>query len=202
LSQGPTRLGVLGGAFDPPHLAHVALARAAIEQLQLDELRVLPTGQAWHKARTLTPAIHRLAMTRLAFAEVPKAVVDDRETRRAGATYTVDTLRELRAEHPLAELFLILGQDQADALDTWHEWEEILRLAIICVADRGGLTRESPRFVPSEAMASRFRRLQMPLTPISATEIRSRVATRQDILPLVSGPVARYIEHHHLYPAA
>jgi nicotinate-nucleotide adenylyltransferase len=193
---------VLGGAFDPPHLAHVALARVAVEQLQLDELRVLPTGQAWHKTRSLTPAIHRLAMTRLAFADVPMAVIDERETLRTGPTYTVDTLRELRAEHPQAELFLILGQDQADALDTWHEWEEILRLAIICVADRGRLTGESPRFSPSEAMALRFRRLQMPLTPISATEIRSRVATRQDILPLVSGPVARYIEHHHLYSAA
>ena len=78
------RLGVYGGAFDPPHLAHTALARAAWEQLSLDALCILPTGQAWHKARELTDAEHRLAMTRLAFAEWPQARVDAREIHRAG----------------------------------------------------------------------------------------------------------------------
>ena len=72
------RIGIFGGAFDPPHLAHVALAQAAVTQLGLDELRVFPTGQAWHKARALTGAAHRLAMAKLAFGAVPGAVVDDR----------------------------------------------------------------------------------------------------------------------------
>ncbi len=94
----PRRIGLLGGAFDPPHRAHQALARAAIEQMQLSELRILPTGQAWHKARPLSPAPHRLAMARLAFEGLPQATVDDRELRREGPTYTVDTLRELAAE--------------------------------------------------------------------------------------------------------
>ena len=127
---------MLGGAFDPPHVAHVALARAAIEQLHLDELRVLPTGLAWHKTRAISAGDHRLAMTRLAFADVPGVVVDDRELRRAGPTYTVDTLRELRAEHPSDTLVLVIGADQADALDQWRESDEIARLAIISVADR------------------------------------------------------------------
>ena len=98
------RLGVFGGAFDPPHLAHVALVEAAVAALQLDQVRVLPTGLAWHKTRTLSEAHHRLAMTRLAYQHLPQVVVDDREIRRSGASYTVDTLRGLRAGGDLTNL--------------------------------------------------------------------------------------------------
>lgn len=190
---------MFGGAFDPPHLAHRALAEVALEQLKLDELRILPTGQAWHKTRTLTEAGHRLAMARLAFEGLPGVVVDDREIRRAGPSYTLDTLRELRAEQPQAELYLVMGKDQADVLPTWRDWERIVEIAIICVADRDGLTGQETRFVPPPAMAGRFRKLQMPAMDISATGIRARVASRQGIAPLVSPAVARYIEQNHLY---
>ena len=198
------RLGVLGGAFDPPHLAHQALAQAAITQLNLDELRVLPTGQAWHKTRMLSPAVHRLAMTRLAFADLLQTVVDEREIHRAGPTYTVDTLRELQTEHPDVELFLVLGQDQARAFNTWHEFETISQIAIICVASRDAL--KSDEVAPSTqnpsssgAMPAHFHSLKMPNMPLSASLIRARIADLQDITPLVSQPVARYIAHHHLY---
>jgi len=190
---------VFGGAFDPPHTAHVALAQTAIAELQLDELRIIPTGKAWHKARPLSPAQHRLAMAQLAFAPLPCVVVDPRETQRAGPSYTVDTLRELRAQWPDADLFLILGGDQARALPTWREWEEILRLAIICVAEREDLTGASPQFIAPKSHESRFRRLQMPAMPVSATDIRARIATHQCVVPLVFEPVARYIDDHHLY---
>ena len=80
------RLGIFGGSFDPPHIAHLALAKHAIEQFHLNELRIIPTGDAWHKAHTLTPSPHRLAMTRLAFADVAQTVVDPREIDREGAT--------------------------------------------------------------------------------------------------------------------
>ena len=121
MATGPLwRIGVFGGAFDPPHIAHVALARAALAQLQLDQLRIVPTGQAWHKSRTLTPAVHRLEMASLAFAELDRVVVDPRETLRSGPSYTVDTLLELRTEYPQAQLFLLLGQDQAQVLGSWH----------------------------------------------------------------------------------
>lgn len=193
------KVGMFGGAFDPPHLAHRALAEVALEQLKLDELRILPTGQAWHKTRTLTEAGHRLAMARLAFEGLPGVVVDDREIRRAGPSYTLDTLRELRAEQPQAELYLVMGKDQADVLPTWRDWERIVEIAIICVADRDGLTGQETRFVPPPAMAGRFRKLQMPAMDISATGIRARVASRQGIAPLVSPAVARYIEQNHLY---
>jgi nicotinate-nucleotide adenylyltransferase len=193
------RIGVFGGAFDPPHAAHVALAQAAVTHLQLDALHVIPTGQAWHKARELSSAQHRLAMTHLAFDDLPHVIVDPRETQRAGPSYTVDTLRELQAQWPDAELFLVLGEDQARALPTWHEWQEILRIAIICVAEREDLTGASPRFIASTSHESRFRRLPVPAMPVSATDIRARIAAHQCVAPLVFEPVARYIDDHHLY---
>ncbi len=193
------RIGVFGGAFDPPHVAHVALANAAVADLQLDELRVMPTGQAWHKARPLSPAHHRLAMAQLAFSGLPHVVIDPRETQRPGPSYTVDTLRELRAQWPGAELFLIIGEDQARALPSWHDWQDIIQLAIICVAERESLTGARPGFDAPKAQESRFRRLHFPAMPVSATDIRTRIAAHISVVPLVFEPVARYIDHHHLY---
>lgn len=193
------RIGVFGGAFDPPHKAHFALAQAAVAELQLDELRIVPTGQAWHKARPLTPARHRLAMARLAFSDLPQAVIDPRETERIGPSYTVETLREFKEQWPDAQLFLIIGDDQAKALSTWHNFQEILQLATICVAARESLVEISPKLVASQAQESRFIRLTMPAMAVSATDIRATVAAHQSVLPLVFEPVARYIDQHHLY---
>ena len=193
------RIGVFGGAFDPPHAAHLALVHAAISSLDLDELRVVPTGQAWHKTRVLSEARHRLAMANLAFASIPQVVVDPRETQRIGPSYTVDTLRELTALYEGADLFLIIGEDQASALPTWHAWQDILQLAIICVAERKDIMGSQPRFVAPKAHESRFRRLPMPALPISATDIRALVAAHRSVVPLVCEPVARYIDDHHLY---
>ena len=202
-----TRLGVYGGAFDPPHLAHRALAQAAVEQLKLDSLLILPTGQAWHKDRALTPAHHRLAMTRLAFHDLPKSRVDDRETRRAGPTYTVDTLRELAQENPAAQLFLVMGADQAKSLHTWHEIEAIYRLAIIAVAERDApdlpLTQSQARSQAKDpAIQGDFRAIVLPLLPHSATDIRTRVASGQSPDALVCAGVASYIQKNHLYSTA
>lgn len=206
VGKAPTRIGVFGGAFDPPHNAHVALARSAMEQLALDELRVIPTGQAWHKARTLSPAEHRLAMAKLAFGELPGAVVDEREIRRAGPSYTLDTLRELRQEHPGAQLLLILGADQGAALPSWHGWQEILTLAIVSLAQRPGAggseTSFDPATLPDLPPGARFARIELPAMALSATEIRSQAAQGKDVSLLVPPAVARYIDLHHLYRSA
>ena len=205
---------MFGGAFDPPHNTHAALIGLALAQLQLDQLRVIPTGQAWHKARPLSPAADRLAMAELAFSKIPGVVVDAREMQRAGPTYTVDTLRELGQENPDAELVLLIGGDQARALPTWHRWREILQFATICVADRADQTRargtfdplnqanavkSGPEGLPDCPPGARVLRLQMPLSPVSASDIRSRVAAHQNIDSLVCEPVARYIVDHHLF---
>jgi nicotinate-nucleotide adenylyltransferase len=201
------RLGVFGGAFDPPHRAHVALVEAAVAQLQLDHVHVLPTGQAWHKPRHLSDAAHRLAMTRLAFAHAPQVVVDEREILRTGPSYTVDTLHELQTEYPHAQLYLLLGDDQRRSLSSWHQIGEIDRIAIICAAGRDMAVRawnEESGDAPtnptlSDTLQARIRTLDMPLMPHSATDIRVLAATEQALTGLVSPAVERYIHEHHLY---
>lgn len=193
------RIGVFGGAFDPPHLAHVALAQAAVAQLGLHELRVFPTGQAWHKARVLTDASHRLAMARLAFDGVPHAVVDDRELLRSGPTYTIDTLRELHAASPDDTLLLVVGADQAEALHSWRCSDEILQLATVAVAARARPGPHAPPFDASRLPPGRWTAVELPNMPVSATQIRALVAAGQGIGHLVPPGVARYIAQHHLY---
>ncbi|WP_395668802.1 nicotinate (nicotinamide) nucleotide adenylyltransferase [Rhodoferax sp.] len=205
------RIGVFGGAFDPPHRAHVALACAAVQQLSLDSLRVVPTGLAWHKARALSDAQHRLAMCALAFAEVPNVQVDDRETRRTGPSYTADTLLEIQAENPHAHLYLLIGQDQALALPRWQRWDEVVRTATICVASRPGSSHGYPGSAESTS-DSRLADLEslsipdciqidLPPMELSATEVRHHAGMHHPITQWVSEPVARYIENHHLYQA-
>lgn len=203
IEQSGVRIGVFGGAFDPPHNAHLALARAALDQFALAVLYIIPTGQAWHRAGALSAPEHRLAMTRLAFEGMPGARVDDRELRRAGPSYTIDTLQALQAENPGAQLHLFLGADQFEAFRQWHRWQEILGLAIICIADRAQFTRAETRFDAYAGHNGRFRLLKLPLMPVSATRIRELVAAggaaAGEIAQWLPEPVARYISAHQLY---
>jgi nicotinate-nucleotide adenylyltransferase len=143
-----------------------------------------------------------MEMARLAFAGLPRVVVDPRETQREGPSFTVDTLQELRDEFPDAKLFLIIGEDQAQALTTWRRWAEIPQLAIICVAARANVAGARGSFDALSALVPGVQTLEMPPVPVSATELRHAVANHQDVAPLVFEPVARYIEHHHLYRTA
>lgn len=195
----PRRIGIFGGAFDPPHRAHQQLAAVACAQLKLDQLRVIPTGQAWHKERALTPATHRLAMVQLAFEEISQVQVDPREIDRMGPSYTIDTLRELAAMQPAATFFLMVGADQALALTTWHCWQEILEIATICVASRASAASTKTVFDIENLYPSRVCRLLMPDFPLSATEIRAQIFAGHRVDTLLSKPVARYIADHHLY---
>jgi len=201
LSQAPgrpRRVGVFGGAFDPPHQAHLALARAAVAQLGLDELRLLPTGQAWHKSRPLSPAEHRLAMCRLAFADQPAVVIDQRELRRQGPSYTLDTLQELAAEQPGSEFFLLMGGDQWADFRRWHRWAEIAAQAHLCVFARPGAAEPLP-----QAGLPPPRVLDLPAMDLSATGVREGLASGRlpaaELALLVPQAVARYISAHCLY---
>lgn len=202
-SSRPRRVGIFGGAFDPPHKAHVALAQSALDQLALDELRIIPTGHAWHKARALSAPEHRLAMARLAFQDMPRVLVDPRELQRAGPTFTLDTLEALQAENPGAQLYLVMGADQFAAFRQWHRWEAIVGLAIICIADRATSTAAEAQFDTYNELKSRFLRLPMSPMPVSATQIRQLLASgagkTRDMSDLVSEPVARYISVNHVY---
>ena len=193
------RIGILGGAFDPPHRAHVAMAEAAIAQFDLDELIVVPTGNAWHKPRDLSSGEHRAAMARLAFSHLSQARLDEMELQREGPSYTIDTLRALADQFPDAQFFLVIGEDQAKALATWREIGEISQRAIICVAERQ-MSEFSDSVAPSHDIPTQA--LKLPHLPHSATQVRELVAQGHAIDALVPLTVALYIQSHHLYQPA
>lgn len=196
----------MGGSFDPVHVAHVTLATAALQHLALDEVRWVPVGQAWQKARPLTPAEHRLAMLQAATAHEPRFVIDPIEVNRPGPSYTLDTVRALQANvrdnaQPAAQWFLIIGQDQLANLPTWHGWQTLLSLVTLAVACRGA---QSPQ-VPDAVRTVPHQWVQVPLSPLdtSSTDIRARLARGDDprsLSPrLISSGVADYIANHQLY---
>ena len=152
------RIGVFGGSFDPVHLAHLALARVALEQLQLDEVRWVPAGRPWQKARPLTPAVYRLAMVRLAIADEPRFVLDGCEIDRSGASYTYDTVREMQAAQPGNDWVLVIGQDQYAGLHTWLGWQKLLSRVTLAVANRPG----APLVASPEVEAVPTRRWRCP----------------------------------------
>jgi nicotinate-nucleotide adenylyltransferase len=189
------RLGVFGGTFDPPHNAHVALARAALDEFQLDALHWIPAGQPWQKARTITDAVHREAMVSAAIDGEPRFVLDRIELDRVGPSYTLDTVRALHAQQADAALFLVIGADQYAGLHTWRDWQELLGLVTLAVANRPGLMPP----VSAEVLRTPHRVVPLPMQDISATDIRSRVARGLPIDKLVPPAVARYIETNTLY---
>ena len=198
-SKQQKRIGMYGGAFDPPHNAHVALAKAAVEQLGLDVLHVLPTGRAWHKQQQLSPAADRLAMASLAFGGLPKVRVDARETLRTGPTYSRDTLIELQADYPGAQIYLVMGADQAAALPTWSHFEEIAKLAIICVAERSNTTGNISYISTLNSLNCRAIHIELPIMPESATDVRNLVLHKKTVNHLLPHAVVAYIEAHRLY---
>lgn len=196
----PRRLGVYGGSFDPPHLAHLALACMARDALGLDELRLVPAGQPWQKAhRTLAPGAHRAAMVERLIEGEPRLVVDRRELHRTGPSYTVDTLRELAAECPGAQLFLVLGADPFARLDTWHQADDLPGLATLAVAARAGQAPQPPAAWAGRSIA--WQAIPLPRMDISSSDVRARVAAGEPVSPLVGEAVAGYIDQHQLYRA-
>jgi len=189
------RIGLFGGSFDPVHNAHLALARQALHDLKLDELRWVPVGRAWQKSRPLTAAAHRKAMLRLAIEGEPRFVLEGCELRRPGPSYTLDTARELQAATPGAQWFLVIGQDQYAALHTWFGFEQLLPLVTLAVAQREGARAEADARVRAAAQVA----LALPPMAVSATEVRARAAADQDISALVPPPVALYIRQQGLY---
>ncbi|MDE2371828.1 MAG: nicotinate-nucleotide adenylyltransferase [Burkholderiales bacterium] len=189
------RVGLFGGTFDPVHEAHVALARAARDELALDEVRWIPSGRSWQKARAITPAADREAMVRLAIAGEPRFSLDRIEIERPGPSYTLDTVRELAAAEADAQWLLIIGADQYAALPSWHGWQELLQRVTLAVANRPGPVRPPP----SELAAFPHQMVPLPMLDISSTEIRDRVRRGEAIAALVPQQVARYIETHRLY---
>ena len=198
------RLGVLGGTFDPVHTGHLVLAEQAREQLRLDRVLWVPAGDPWRKAgEPVSPAEDRLVMVRLAIEGNDGFEVSTTELDRAGPTYTLDTLQQLRGEYAAEELFFLLGLDALADLPNWHKPAELIRLALLGVARRGD---ERPRLAELErqlpGLEERVRWVEMPRLDISGTELRRRASEGRSLRYLVPPAVASYVREHGLYRSA
>lgn len=191
-----TRIGLLGGTFDPPHLGHLVAAETARDVLGLDEVRLLVAGQPWMKNGAESHARHRIAMAEAAVADDPHLAVDDREARRDGPTYTADTLGELHRAEPDVDWTFLLGTDAAASMPRWHRIDEAVALADWAVVTRPGA------HLPGHALADRLTRVAMPLIGVSSTDLRARVAAGRSIRYLVPERVRRYVAEHRLYGPA
>ncbi len=185
------KLGILGGTFDPIHLGHLRAAENAREALALDGVAFVPAGVPPHRPEAACSARDRFAMVALATAGNRHFGVSDVELEREGPSYTVDTLRALRAEHPGAELVLIVGSDTFPEMGSWHDTEAVFSLATVAVVGRPGAAAllDGRRAVRVEGAG----------LPISSSEIRLRVANRRSVRYLVADAVAEYIEKRGLY---
>jgi nicotinate-nucleotide adenylyltransferase len=195
------RIGVFGGAFNPPHLGHLVCAQEVLLQLGLERVLFVPVGQAPHREIDDDPGREvRLEMVELAIAGDERFAVSRVEVDREGPSYTSDTLELFRAESPDDELFLILGGDQAAALATWHEPEKVLERATVAAVERVGWSRSAIGIKLARLRgADRVRHLDMPVIQISATGIRRRVREGRPIRYLVPAEVEEYIRVRGLY---
>lgn len=211
-------IGILGGTFDPVHYGHLRLAEEMLELADLEHIRFIPAGNPPHRECPQVAASDRAAMVKLAIADHPGFVLDEREVHRSARSFTIHTLRELRAELGAAQpLCLLMGGDAFLQLHTWHQWESLLELAHVVVGYRPGYTLEerihqAPArlrelylerlcgvdFLAQHA-AGGIAELAIPKLEISATLIRSRVAEKRTIRYLLPPAVANYIYQHNLY---
>ncbi len=211
-------IGLFGGTFDPIHFAHLRLAEEIADAFQLQQVRLIPTSIPPHRDQPGTSAEHRLSMTRLAVAGNPRLAVDAREIGRAGISYTVDTLTELRSEVGTAPLCLLMGADAFVALTTWHRWTELFDLAHIIVARRPGFPLEKlastlpaalheqytqrletrPRAL-NAASAGKVFTHELTSLDVSATALRSLAVRKASLRYLLPDQVIAYINEHHLY---
>jgi len=209
-------IGLLGGTFDPVHYAHLRLAAEALEQLPLDSIRWIPSGQPGHRGAPAAAVEDRLAMLELAIRGEPRFALDDADARSSAPTFTVNTLDRLRTElGDEVPLVLIIGADQLLALDTWHEWKRLFALAHIAVAHRprfefpdhelkGDLSLEYTHRTAEPSELARFPQgciVTFEMTPldISASAIRAGIAAGRTPRYLLPDAVLDYIDSHRLY---
>jgi len=192
------RIGVMGGTFDPIHHGHLVAASEAAHRFGLDEVLFVPTGQPWQKAdRKISPAEDRYLMTVIATASNPMFNVSRVDIDRGGPTYTIDTLRDLRAEFPDAELFFITGADALSSIMSWHDWDQMFELAQFVGVTRPGyeLTEDG---LPAD-IQERVHLVEIPAMAISSTDCRRRAAEGHPVWYLVPDGVVQYIAKHELY---
>jgi nicotinate-nucleotide adenylyltransferase len=194
-------IGVLGSAFNPPHLGHLALAQEALWQLDLDEVVLVPTGEAPHKRIHDDPGRKlRLAMTRLAAADDPRFAVSTLEVEREGPSYTYETLELLAAEKGDPELVFVMGADAAVGFESWREPRRVVELARLAVARRAGISEaDVAATMRAVDAAARVTMLEMPQFGVSSSAVRERAAAGRPLRYMVPEAVARFIEEKGIY---
>jgi nicotinate-nucleotide adenylyltransferase len=197
----PARVGILGGTFNPPHLAHLVCAQEAFQQLELDRVLLIPTLTPPHKVLHDDPGpAHRLELCRLAARDDDRFEVSSLELDRDGLSYTVDTLEELHATIKDSELYLIVGGDIATGLPDWREPERVLELATLAVADREGTPRSAIELALDRVPGGEHVRFfSMPHIGISSTLVRRHLQGGHSVRYLIPDQVIEYIERHGLY---
>jgi nicotinate-nucleotide adenylyltransferase len=197
-SVAKRRIGVLGGTFDPPHFGHLTAAVQVADLLSLEQVWFVPTGDSWQKSE-VTPVGHRVEMVRLAIQGNPRLRLDTIDVEREGPTYTVDTLRGLRAAHPDCEFFFIMGVDAASTLDSWREFEALPSLAELVVVNRPGVAIELVHQLRAKSFFTQLRILEIDGVEVSSTEVRARISRGESIENLVPQTVSSYISEYSLY---
>jgi nicotinate-nucleotide adenylyltransferase len=194
-------IGVLGSAFNPPHLGHLALAQEALWQLRLDEVILVPTGHAPHKRIADDPGREaRMEMTRLAAAEDERFSVSALEVEREGPSYTYETLEALAEKRADRELVFVMGADAAVGLESWRQPERVVELASLAVARREGVSdAEVGAVMRSLSCEGRATMLEMPQFGVSSSVVRERARQSRPLRYLVPQPVAAYIEEKGIY---
>jgi len=187
------RIGVFGGSFDPIHNGHLAAASAVQQAMNLDRVLFVPAGDQWQKHLSAS-AQDRLAMVALAIDQHPGFEVSDVDVRRSGATYTVDTLKELQSQNPDSNLFFILGTDAAAGLQSWKSPVELLNLAEFVVVTRPGSDFSEPDFA-----VGRLTRFEFDALDLSSTSMRSKLKSGNTATGEVPESVLDYIQEHNLY---
>lgn len=194
------RLGIFGGTFNPPHMGHLGLVTAIADKMKLDRVLIIPASVPPHKhISNLAGSRDRLEMCRLAFGGDVRFFVSDTELKRAGKSYTYDTLCELREEYPNAELFLIVGSDMLATFDEWYRYHDILMMSTLCAASRkhGYVPQLEGRFTDEERAKIKF--IEIPVLEISSTLIRRKLSERENTHGLLSDSVREYIDKKGLY---
>jgi nicotinate-nucleotide adenylyltransferase len=197
------RIGLVGGTFDPIHLGHLAVAEAARECGHLDRVLLVPSARPPHRRPAEASAEDRLAMARLAAEGRDRIEVSDAELRRPGPSYTVDTLSELRAAYPDADLFLVLGWDAAREIRLWERPARVFELARVLVVNRPGLDPPTEAELRAAGLDPERVLLCDQRTPnVKATRVRAVLASGGELDGLLAPAVARYIAEHGLYRGA
>lgn len=192
------RIGILGGTFDPPHAAHLALARAAIDQLQLDELIFMPVSRNPLKHKPISSAKRRLEMVRLLIQDEPKMAFSDLEVLRGGRSYAVDTLEMLQAANP-ADYWFIVGADALKDLGQWKQPARLLKLTRLAVAVRPPQTETQViSHIPPD-IRDRVDLIKMEPMDIASFDIRERIFKGRPVAPMVPDRVLDYIRNNNLY---